>query len=51
MTSKVTLYGKHPLTLRVEPELYAKLRMTAAEKNLSVQELIIEIVNRYYKKK
>lgn len=46
MTSKRIVYGKHPLTVRVDTRLYAKLRMIAAEKNLSVQELMIELCER-----
>lgn len=43
MTSKKLSYGKHALTLRVDPELYKQLRMCAAEMNLSVQELIVSV--------
>lgn len=43
MSSKKTVSGKHPLTVRVTEEDYAIMRRVAAEYNESVNEMIVEI--------
>lgn len=40
MTSKVMTSGKHALTVRVEESDYKKMRILAAELNMSVNEMI-----------
>lgn len=41
MTSKVMVSGKHALTVRIEEEMYKKMRIVAAEMNCSVNEMIV----------
>lgn len=40
MTSKTIVSGKHPIVVRIGEEDYRDLRLLAAEKNLSVNEMI-----------
>lgn len=43
MTSKKLVSGKHPLTVRIDEEVYRELRIVAAYENLSVNELLANI--------
>lgn len=43
MTVKKTVSGKHPLTVRVDDEVYMYLRMMCAEMNLSVNEYLAKL--------